>query len=643
MLNFVRAATAVPKLKVADCDYNISQMIEIAAEAADKHVQILVFPELCITGYTCGDLFFQSALTQGAEKAAGELLKATRNMDMVVLAGMPIAVKNQLFNCAALCHKGKILGIIPKMYLPNSGEFGERRWFSPAYDLAWDEISYCGQRVPMGNNILFSFPNDGPVIGVEICQDLWEPIPPSSYQALAGATVILNLTASNETASKHNIRREVVTSQSLRTISGYVFAAAGASESSSALVFSGQSIIAENGVVLAESKLFEYENSLLIQDIDFELLQKKRQQNNGFMGCYDNGGRRTYKFIDIPITISTPPKLIRNIPNNPYLPESEAARALACENIFNIQAMGLMKRLAHIEASKCVLGISGGLDSALALLAAVKTMDIMGLSRKNITGIVMPGFGTTDKALINAHALMDGLGISSREISIKDACMQHFKDIGHDPNVFDTVFENAQARERTQIAMDIANKEKAIVVGTSNMSEIALGFSTFGGDHLSMYNVNCGVPKTIVRIVTKWLADTNFFGDDVSKVLGDILAMPISPELLPVSPAGDTGQKTEEILGPYEVNDFFMFHILNGGFMPDKIVEMALHAFDGKYERAKLTAMLKNFYRLFFINQYKRSCAPDGPKAVAVSLSFGGDFRMPSDAAYNLWVRELEE
>ncbi|MCL2566233.1 MAG: NAD(+) synthase [Defluviitaleaceae bacterium] len=642
MLNFIRAATALPKLTVADCTYNVSQMIELAKEAHKKQVQILVFPELCITGYTCGDLFFQSTLTEGAEGACGEFLKATENMDMAILISMPIAVYNQLFNCAALCHKGKILGIIPKMYLPNSGEFGECRWFSPAYNLGWDEISYCGQTVPMGNDILFNCGEKGPIIGVEICQDLWEPIPPSSYQALAGAAIILNPTASNEYAAKANMRREVITSQSARTVTAYICAMAGIWESTSALVFAGQSIIAENGVVLAENKRFEPENSLLIQDIDFELLQKKRQKNNGFMGCYYNGAKRDYWFIDVPIKINVPDKFVRNITQNPYLPDTEPARTLACEDIFNIQSSALMRRLAHIKANKCVLGISGGLDSALALLAAAKTMDIMGLDRKNIIGITMPGFGTTDKALKNAYGLMEGLGITQKEISIKEACLQHFKDIGHDYSVHDTVFENAQARERTQILMDIANKESGIVVGTADMSEIALGFSTFGGDHLSMYNVNCGVPKTIVRIVTKWIADTNIFGKDVSKVLLDILAMPVSPELLPPSEHGNTTQITEEILGPYEVNDFFMFHMLNGGFMPVKIVEMALHAFNGKYERDKLVSMLKNFYRLFFINQYKRSCAPDGPKAVAVSLAASGDWRMPSDASYNLWLKELE-
>ena len=643
MLNFIRVATGMPKLAIADCDYNTQKIIELVKEAQSFRVHVLVMPELCLTGYTCEDLFFQSTLVRGAADALSRFLEATKDINMIIVIGIPIGTHNQLFNCAAVCHMGKIMGLIPKMHLPNSGEFGERRWFSPAYDLSWSEISLCGQTVPMGNDILFSCPDSETVIGVEICQDLWEPIPPSTYQALAGANLILNLTASNDTVLKHNIRRSVVAAQSLKTISGYVFAAAGIWESTSGVVFSGHNMICENGEVLAESKRFGLESELLVSDIDIELIQNKRRRENGYMACHNNGGRRDYRFIDIPINISAPDNIMRKILKNPYLPADKSMRRLACEDIFTIQSMSLMRRLVHIGTKKCVLGISGGLDSTLALLVTVKAMELLGIERKSIIGLVMPGFGTTDKALKNAFSLMESLSIAFREIDIKAACLQHFKDIGHPEDLHDIVFENAQARERTQIAMDIANKEGALMVGTSNMSEIALGFQTFGGDHMSMYNVNCGLPKTVVRAMAEWISENEFFGKDVSEILKDILAMPISPELLPPGKDGETEQITEEIVGPYEINDFFMYHVISCAFGPDKIIELALHAFGERYSRAKLKSMLKDFYRRFFTSSYKRSCAPDGPKVMQISLLTKGDLRMPSDVSYNLWLRTLEE
>ena len=643
MLNFIRAAAAMPKLSVADTDYNVTEMIAAATEAAAENVHVLVFPELCITGYTCEDLFFQRPLSEGAKYALGRFLKATEGMDMIIIPSLPLAVRNRLFNCAVLCHKGRIYGVIPKMYLPNIGEFSEKRWFSGAFDLEWDEVNLLGQTVPMGNNILFSALDGLAVIGVEICQDLWEPVPPSSYQALAGANLILNPTASSETAAKYHTRRMVVNSQSYRTVSAYVCVGSGILESTSSIVLSGHSIICENGVVLAESKRFDKDTTLLIQDIDLELLQNKRRKNNAFMACHDNGARRDFRLVNVPLKVSDPLRPFRNIEANPYIPENENLRKEAFEDVLKLQAIALAKRLSHIRTNKCVLGVSGGLDSALALLVAVKAIDFLGLDPKNITGIIMPGFGTTKKALLNARGLIKSLGVSMREISIKDACIQHFKDIGHDINTHDIVFENTQARERTQIAMDIANKEGALQLGTGNMSEIALGFSTFGGDHISMYNVNCGVPKTVVRALVKWISDTGLFGEEASGVLTDILDMPISPELLPTDDSGNTGQVTEKILGPYEVNDFFLFHVVANGFAPDKIVELAFCAFKEKYSRAKLASMLKNFYRLFFTSQYKRSAAPDGPKVLSICLSAVTDLRMPSDASYNTWVRKLEE
>jgi len=643
MLNFVRAATAVPKLSVADADYNVSQMIIMTKEAAEQNVHVLVFPELCISSYTCEDLFLGSTLAEGAKEALGHFLEATKDLDIISLPSLPIAVRNQLFNCAALCHKGKILGIVPKMYLPNSWEFGEKRWFSAAYDLSFDEINILGQTVPMGNDILFNVPGSELIIGVEICRDLWEPVPPSSYQALAGANVILNPTASSEGAAKHSIRRMVVNSQSMRTLAAYVYAAAGIYESTSSLLFSGHSMICENGAVLAESQRFDKENALLVRDIDLELILNRRRKNNAFMDSYNNGAKRDYRFIPVPLKLSDPDKIMRDIPSNPYLPGDKALWGSAFEDILSIQSISLAKRLSHIKAEKCVLGVSGGLDSALALIVAVKAIEFLEISRENIIGIVMPGFGSTDRAIDNAHGLMEALGVSIREISIKAACEQHFKDIGHDPALYDIVFENSQARERTQVAMDIANKEKALQLGTGNMSELALGFSTFGGDHISMYNVNCGVPKSLLRAMVSWIANTELFGKEVSRVLNDILDMPISPELLPPDTSGNSSQITEEILGPYEVNDFFLFHMLSNGFSPGKIVELAYNAFEGMYSRAKLINMLKNFYRLFFTAQFKRSSSPDGPKVLSVSLSSRGDWRMPSDASYNIWVKKLEE
>ena len=643
MLNLIRAATATPKLKIANTDYNITEVIKLTKEAHVQNVHVLTFTELSITGYNCEDLFFQSTLIKGAEDALVQFLDTTKEVDMIVVIGLPIAAHNQLFNCAAVCHMGKIMGLVPKMYMPNSGEYGERRWFSPAFDLTWDEIELCGQLVPMGNDILFKCMGTDALIGVEICQDIWETIPPSSYQALAGANVILNLTAATETAMKHNIRRSVVQNQSLKTISAYVFAASGVWESSCGGVFSGHSMICENGAVLIEGKRFSLESELLIGDIDIELIMNKRRRENGYMACHDNGGQRGYSIIEIPIKVCEPKKIIRHISANPYLPKDKSAQESACEDIFNIQSIGLMRRLAHVGAMKCVLGVSGGLDSTLALLVSVKAMELLGVGRENIIGLVMPGFGTTNRSLENAYALMKNLGITTREIDIKPACLQHFKDIGHDPNVYDIVFENTQARERTQIAMDIANKESAIMVGTANMSEIALGFSTFGGDHMSMYNVNCGVPKTIVRTMAQWLADTDMFGADVPKTLKSILEAPISPELLPPDESGNTEQKTEEIVGPYEVIDFFMYHMISSGFRPSKIIELALHAFGGEYSRKLLKIMLGNFYRRFFVNAYKRNCAPDGPKVMSIGLLSKGDLKMPSDVSYNLWLRELEE
>ncbi len=643
MLNLVRVGVAVPKVKVADCSSNIEEIINLIYQAEEQGVNVLVFPELCITGYTCADLFFQSTLISGAEKSLGMLLEATKDIDMVIATGLPISAKNQLFNCAAISHLGKIMGIIPKTYLPNSEEFYEKRWFSPAYDMPWKTIELCGQTVPMGYDILFNCNNGGPIIGVEICQDLWEPIPPSSYQALAGANLILNLSASSEIFAKQNTRRAIVTGQSSRTICAYAYCASGIGESTTDMVFSGHSLICENGSVLRESSRFNKDPYILIADLDFELIRKERQKNNGFMACSQNGGRKDFRFVDIPLTLSDPAELLRPNPQNPFLPDDPEEKSKCCEDMFHIQYIGLARRLEHTDIKKSVIAISGGLDSTLALLTVVKSHDFLGLPRENIIGITMPGFGTTGRTYNNAKELALSLGITLREISIKDACIEHFKNIGHDINTHDATFENAQARERTQIAMDIANMENAIVVGTGDLSELALGFTTYNGDHMSMYNVNCGIPKTLVRIIVTWLSSSEYFSGNTSKILLDIVDTPVSPELLPPSENGNPVQITEEIMGPYEINDFFLYYMLNYGFCPKKILFLAERAFGDKYSKLQYLSMLKNFYVRFFTQQFKRSCSPDGPKAVEIGLSPRGDWRMPSDASYSLWIQQLED
>lgn len=645
MYSFIRTAAAVPVLKVADCVYNTEEIIKLIDEASKKDVKILAFPELSITSYTCGDLFAQSTLIEYAEKSLEKIAEFSKDKDMFITVGLPVCCDNQTFNCIAGISKGKILGLIPKTNLPNYSEFYEERWFSSADDLISDEITICGQTVPIGSDILFTVENiKNLTIGIEVCEDLWSPIPPSSYQSIFGATVIINGSASNELATKHEYRRNLVAQQSSRCICGYIYSSAGTGESTQDTVFSGHSMICENGNMLSESKRFLREGSLTIADIDLELLANDRKKNTSFMTQLRKNERPLF-FRNIKFTMeeNSIDEFYRTVKPAPFVPDNNAMLNERCEDIFNIQVTGLAKRITHTNSKSLVVGISGGLDSTLALLVAVKACDYLGIDRKNVHGITMPGFGTTDRTYNNALNLMKSLGVTVKEISIKDAAIQHFKDIGHDINVHDVTYENTQARERTQILMDYANKEWGMVIGTGDLSELALGWATYNGDHMSMYGVNGGVPKTLVRVLVKWVAENENLGNNSAEILFDVLDTPVSPELLPPDKDGNINQKTEEIVGPYELHDFFLYYVVRFGFAPAKILFLAEKAFKGEYSRETLIKWIKNFYRRFFAQQFKRSCLPDGPKVGTISLSPRGDWRMPSDACGRIWLDEAEK
>lgn len=645
MYSFIRTAAAVPVLKVADCVYNTEEIIKLIDEALKKEVKILAFPELSITSYTCGDLFAQSTLIEYAEKSLEKIAEFSKDKDMFITVGLPVCCDNQTFNCIAGISNGKILGLIPKTNLPNYSEFYEERWFSSADDLISDEITICGQTVPIGSDILFTVENiKNLTIGIEVCEDLWSPIPPSSYQSIFGATVIINGSASNELATKHEYRRNLVAQQSSRCICGYIYSSAGTGESTQDTVFSGHSMICENGNMLSESKRFLREGSLTIADIDLELLANDRKKNTSFMTqLRKNEGPLFFRNIKFTMEENSIDGFYRTVKPAPFVPDNNAMLNERCEDIFNIQVTGLAKRITHTNSKSLVVGISGGLDSTLALLVAVKACDYLGIDRKNVHGITMPGFGTTDRTYNNALNLMKSLGVTVKEISIKDAAIQHFKDIGHDINVHDVTYENTQARERTQILMDYANKEWGMVIGTGDLSELALGWATYNGDHMSMYGVNGGVPKTLVRVLVKWVAENENLGNNSAEILFDVLDTPVSPELLPPDKDGNINQKTEEIVGPYELHDFFLYYVVRFGFSPAKILFLAEKAFKGEYSRETLIKWIKNFYRRFFAQQFKRSCLPDGPKVGTISLSPRGDWRMPSDACGRIWLDEAEK
>jgi NAD+ synthase (glutamine-hydrolysing) len=633
---FIKVAAAIPAVKVADVTYNIQQIESLIAQAEGQHVEMIVFPELCITGYSCQDLFRDQLLIDKAEEGLLMLLDFTRKLDVICIVGLPVQIGSLLYNCAAVVQGGTLLGLVPKTYLPNYGEFYEKRWFAAASDLRPQDIYLAGTLVHVSPVPTVFSTCEGARFGIEICEDVWAPTPPSNELTLAGADIIFNLSASDELQGKHAYLRQLLIQQSARTMCGYVYASCGFGESSQDVVYGGNAFILENGHLLCESERFSFQPQIKIMQIDVERLRMERRTNSTFITAQSH-----LSALHIPVvtvnckTVSPRPfELSRSIDPHPFIP-SEGSMQESCNEVLNIQVSGLAKRLFHIGSRHAVIGISGGLDSTLALLVTVKAFDKLGLDRKGIIGITMPGFGTTDRTYQNALALMETLGVTIREISIAKAVTQHFLDIGHDGETHDATYENSQARERTQILMDVANKENAIVIGTGDLSELALGWATYNGDHMSMYSVNAGVPKTLVRHLVTFIA-----GEMATDVLLDIVDTPISPELIPADDQGHIKQKTEDLVGPYELHDFFLYYFLRFGFRPAKIRLLALRAFEGVYDEAVIEKWLTTFCRRFFTQQFKRSCLPDGPKVGSVSLSPRGDWRMPSDASGALWVND---
>ena len=691
---FVRVAAVVPRVKVADVDANIAEICRLAEDAERQEVSIAVFPELSVTGYTCADLFGQQLLIGKAEEGIKQLKSFSRGKKLTMVVGVPVRVAGNLYNCAAVIHNGKLSGLVPKIHLPGYNEFYESRWFSSGADFLYDteratapvyddskncsslaagaEIAYAGAKVNVFPNLLFNVGRS--TFAIEICEDLWTPVPPSSHHALAGADIILNLSASNEVLMKHKYRHELIGQQSARTVSAYVYSSCGYGESTQDLVFSGASMIYENGSLLAESERFMMEGNLIAADIDIEKLAILRQKQNTFHTVSPDGtrdGQDARRYVNINVCDGCPTDfekcLKRHVEPHPFVPgfnvsidnnssEEEllnktaaiSERNARCREITDIQVMGLATRLAHINCKTAVIGISGGLDSTLALLVAVLAFDKLGWDRKRIIGITMPGLGTTVRTKSNAQDLMETLGVTVREIPIGKAVAQHFADIGQDPNVTDVTYENSQARERTQILMDVANKEGGIVIGTGDLSELALGWATYNGDHISMYGVNASIPKTLVKYLVGWAADYHFNENcsnaqrSVREILLDIIDTPISPELKPADNNGEIAQKTEDLVGPYELHDFFLYNMFRFGYAPSKIYFLARKAFVGVYDDAVILKWLKTFISRFFGQQFKRSCLPDGPKVGSVSLSPRGDWRMPSDAWKTMFLKDLE-
>lgn len=633
---FVKVAAAVPHVKVADCKFNVEKIESLIAVAEGKGVQIILFPEMSITGYTCGDLFSQQLLLEEAEMGLMQIMNNTRQLDIISIVGMPVIVNSTVINAAVTIQKGKILGVTAKTYLPNYKEFYEQRWFTSALQLRTETVRLCGQIVPIGANLLFE--TSDTTFGIEICEDLWATIPPGSSLALQGAEIIFNMSADNEGIGKHSYLRSLISQQSARCIAGYVYASAGFGESSTDLVFAGNGIIAENGTLLKESERFSMEEQLVISEIDIQNLQNDRRINTSFMQGYLNHNMDNGTVVSFSLPNRTL-DLTRAIDPHPFTPSGDALKE-RCEEIFHIQVAGLAKRILHAHAQTAVVGISGGLDSTLALLVTVMTFDALKIPRDKIIGITMPGFGTTDRTYTNACDLIRSLGVTLREISIKEACIQHFKDIDHDIHVHDVTYENSQARERTQLLMDVANQENGLVIGTGDLSELALGWATYNGDHMSMYGVNGSIPKTLVKYLVEWVANNKV--DEASRAtLLDIVDTPISPELIPADEHGNIKQKTEDLVGPYELHDFFLYHFLRFGASPAKIYFLAKRAFGETYDDATLKKWLHTFFRRFFQQQFKRSCLPDGPKVGSISLSPRGDWRMPSDAMATLWLDEI--
>jgi NAD+ synthase (glutamine-hydrolysing) len=635
----INVAAAVPAVKVADVVYNIQEIEKLISLADSEHVEIACFPELCITGYTCQDLFKEQLLLSKAEEGLLMLLDFTRTLDIICVVGLPVQAGGLLLNCAAVIQRGSILGVVPKTYLPNYAEFYEKRWFASAQDLNPMDIYLAGTPVHLSSEPKVFQTADGVKFGVEICEDVWAPIPPSNNLTMAGAEIIFNCSASDELIGKHQYLRSLVAQQSARTMSGYVYASSGFGESTQDVVYAGNAMIFENGKLLVEGERFSFQPQLQKSQIDVERLRTERQSNSTFI----NAQRDAHAIIinAKPAQDEHPFELFRPINAHPFIPKDEEMTE-TCEEILNIQTAGLAKRLVHTNCQHVVIGISGGLDSTLALLVCVRTFNRLGYDRKGIIGVTMPGFGTTDRTHDNAASLMQTLGISQMEIPIANAVKQHFSDIGHDASIHDATYENSQARERTQILMDLANKLNGIVVGTGDLSELALGWATYNGDHMSMYGVNAGIPKTLIQYIIKYIASTKDFSAQRETLL-DIVDTPISPELTPADEKGNIKQKTEDLVGPYELHDFFLYYFMRFGFRPAKIFTMAQHAFGNAYSRETIKKWLTTFCRRFFSQQFKRSCLPDGPKVGSISLSPRGDWRMPSDACSALWLKECDE
>lgn len=635
-LGFMRVGAVTPKLEISNVTFNVSEIKKMMDEASSKGVEITLFPELSLTGYTCADLFLNDHLLDEALSGLIDIKKYTKKVKGVFIVGAPVRRDNQLFNCAAVLEGGHILGIVPKTYIPNYGEFYEKRWFSEDSRRLSDEITIDGEKIPFKTNILFQEKDDARrVFGIEICEDLWCTYPPSSDLTIRGAKMIFNLSASNEIIGKNDYRKSLVKSQSEKTISAYIYASSGINESTTDLVFSGASYIYENGHMLESNKRFSFESNLIMSDVDLARIEAMRIKDISYMGVVKD---KEKKYETVYFEGYNPDnELVRTYSPAPFVPANEQMRNVRCEEILNIQAYALAKRLRATGIKKCVIGISGGLDSTLAFLVVVKSFDILGLDHKDIYGITMPGFGTTNRTYTNSCEFVKLYGATLKEVNIKDACMQHFKDIDHDPSILDVTYENVQARERTQILMDYANKVGGLVIGTGDLSELCLGWCTYNGDHMSMYAVNVSIPKTLVKYLVSYFAETEE-NEARKKIIEDILDTPVSPELLPPSDKDEILQQTESIVGPYILHDFFIYHFLRYGASPEKIKYLALHAFKGSFSESEIEKWLNFFIKRFFSQQFKRSCIPDGPKVGTISISPRGDLRMPSDASSKMWL-----
>ena len=634
MFGFYRFAAASPEIKVADIVFNTAEIIKTARECEKKEVSAVVFPEMSLTGYTCGDLYFQNVLRQGALKAVHKIAGAFDKSSMVIIVGAPFFWQNALFNCAFVLQSGRIRGIIPKTHNPNYREFYDKRYFKSGAVVPAGTV--CMDMVPFGTDIIFECDGDFS-FGVEICEDLWSVIPPSSHQAIAGASAIFNLSASNALVAKSQYRRTLVQQQSAHCLAAYIYTSSGVNESSTDLVFDGHSIIAQNGQIVAENDRFQRQSSIIYADVDLAKLQGIRLSESAIR---DAESGKCFRKIQLPEVFSSPSIEYTRIDADPFVPANPDERNIHCEEIFHIQTSALAKRLEHVKAEKVIIGISGGLDSTMALLVCAETMKLLKRPMYDIMAVTMPGFGTTDHTYNNAVKMIRLIGAEFQEINITDACLLHFKDIDHAPDVHNVTYENVQARERTQLLMDIANREHGLLVGTGDLSEIALGWSTYNGDHMSMYAVNCAVPKTLIRYLINWVAENS--PRNLRKVLDDIIATPVSPELLPNDRKGKINQKTEDIIGPYRLHDFFLYHLIKYGAEPEKIYHLAGIAFENDYTREHILETLKLFIKRFFQQQFKRSCMPDGPKVGTISLSPRGDWRMPSDACAELWLERLD-